>query len=133
VSFFDTSFVVDLLREQRRNLQGPAHRKLESIGDAPVRLSVFVVCELEAGAALSRNPEEVKKVRLLCQHYEVVYPDDRFAPIYGTTLAEIRKQGYSVATMDLLVATAALVDNDTLITRNLKDFQKISGLRVEGY
>lgn len=35
--------------------------------------------------------------------------------------------------MDLLIATTALVENDILITRNLKDFQKIPGLLVEGY
>jgi tRNA(fMet)-specific endonuclease VapC len=133
VSFFDTSFVVDILREQRRKLRGPAHLKLESMGDTPVRLSVFVVCELEAGAALSRLSEEEEKVRLLCQHHEIVYPDDRFAAVYGAKLAEMRRRGQSVATMDLLVATAALVEDDNLITRNLKDFQKIPGLRVENY
>lgn len=49
MSFFDTSFLIDLLREQRRNLRGPAHSKLESLGDTPIRISVFVVCELEDG------------------------------------------------------------------------------------
>lgn len=133
MSFFDTSFLIDLLREQRRNLSGPAHRKLEAMGESPVRISVFVICELEVGVALSRVPEETKRVHLLCQHFEVVYPDGRFATVYGTTLAEIRRRGQSVSTMDLLVATVTLVENDTLITRNLKDFQKIPGLQVESY
>ncbi len=53
MSFLDTDFTVDLLREQRRRVVGPAHRKLQPLGDAPVRLSLFVICELEAGAALS--------------------------------------------------------------------------------
>ncbi len=44
MSFFDTDFVIDLLREQRRGVVGPAHRKLEQLGDTPVRLSVFVMC-----------------------------------------------------------------------------------------
>ena len=133
MSFFDTSFVVDLLREQRRNLYGPAHRKLESMGEIPARLSLFVVCELEAGAAITRAPEEARRVHLFCQHCDVVYPDDRFAAVYGTKLAEIKRGGQSVSTMDLLVATVALVEQEPLITRNLKDFQKIPGLRVEDY
>ncbi len=133
MSFFDTSFLIDLLREQRRNLRGPAHSKLESLGDAPIRISVFVVCELEAGAAMSRVRDEAERVRLLCQYFEVVHPDNRFASAYGTKLAQIRRGGQSVSTMDLLIATTALVENDILITRNLKDFQKIPGLLVEGY
>jgi predicted nucleic acid-binding protein len=133
MSFFDTDFVVDLLREQRRGIEGRAHRKLQQLGDSPVRLSIFVVCELEAGAALSQGPEERQRVHSLCEQFEVVYPDERFAPIYGETLAELKRQNYTVATMDLLIGTQALVEDDTLITRNLRHFQKIPNLRVEGY
>lgn len=79
MSFLDTDFTIDLLREQRRQVVGPAHRKLQQLGDAPIRLSLFVVCELEAGAALSHNPEERERVRRLYQECEVVYPDERFA------------------------------------------------------
>ena len=74
MSFFDTDFVIDLLREQRRGLAGRAHKKLHQLGDTPVRLSVFVVCELEAGASLSQDPEERHRVHSLCEQFEVVYP-----------------------------------------------------------
>ena len=39
----------------------------------------------------------------------------------------------TVATMDLLIGVTALGQDDSLITRNLKDFQKIPELRVETY
>ena len=35
--------------------------------------------------------------------------------------------------MDLLIATAALVDDAPIITRNVRDFSRIPGLRVVGY
>jgi len=62
MSFLDTDFAVDLLREQRWRVVGSAHRKLQQLGEAPVRLSLFVLCELQAGAALSNSPEEHKRV-----------------------------------------------------------------------
>ena len=133
MSFFDTDFVIDLLREQRRGIVGPAQRKLEQLGDTPVRLSVFVVCELEAGAALSRDPEEYQRVRRLCQQFEVVYPDERFALLYGETLAALKQQAFTVATMDLLIGTQALVLGESLVTRNVRHFQKIPKLQVETY
>jgi predicted nucleic acid-binding protein len=133
MSFFDTDFIIDLLREQRRNTPGRAHRKLQQLGETPVRLSVFVVCELEAGAALSQDREERQRVRDICEQFEVVYPDERFAPLYGETLASLKRQRYTVATMDLLIGTQALVDDDTVITRNLRHFEKIPNLRVEDY
>jgi predicted nucleic acid-binding protein len=35
--------------------------------------------------------------------------------------------------MDLLVATAAIIEDASLVTRNVKDFSRIPGLRVVSY
>jgi predicted nucleic acid-binding protein len=35
--------------------------------------------------------------------------------------------------MDLLIGTAALLDDAALVTRNVKDFARIPGLRVLSY
>ena len=133
MSFFDTDFVIDLLREQRRGVVGPAHQTLAQLGETPIRLSVFVLCELEAGAARFHDPEEVQRVRRLCQQFEVVYPDERFAPLYGETLATLKQQRLTVATMDLLIGTQAVVEKDVLVTRNVRHFAKIPNLQVEQY
>ena len=133
MSFFDTAFVVDLLLEQRRGIAGRAHKKLRQLGETPVQLSFFVVCEIEAGAALPHGHEEHQRVKHICEQFEIVYPDERFARVYGTTLAELKRQRVTVSTMDLLIGVQALVDNDTVITRNLRHFQKIPHLRVEDY
>ena len=58
MSFLDTSFLIDLLREEKRRTRGPAHQKLEQLSFTPVRLSLFVVCELEAGVSLSASKKE---------------------------------------------------------------------------
>jgi tRNA(fMet)-specific endonuclease VapC len=133
MSFLDTDFAVALLREQRQRLAGPAHRKLQQLGDAPVRPSLFVACELETGVARSHSREEQQRVHRLCQECEVIYPDECFAPIYGETLAALKRDGYTIASMDLLIATQALVLKDTVITRNVRHFRKIAHLRVEDY
>jgi predicted nucleic acid-binding protein len=35
--------------------------------------------------------------------------------------------------MDLLIGAAAIVDEASLLTRNVKDFSRVPGLRVLGY
>ena len=45
----------------------------------------------------------------------------------------IERGGRSVAAIDLLIATAAILDDAPLITRNVKDFVRAPGLRVVGY
>ena len=133
MSFLDSSFVIDLLREEKRKTQGPAHQKLQELGSTRMRLSLFVICELEAGVSLSASKKEHEQIQLLCQHCDVVYPDSRLAPLYGKILAHLQTLGTPIGAKDLLIGTQALVFDDILISRNLKDFQKIPNLQLESY
>ena len=131
----DTSCLVDLLREQRRDRFGPASTYLEGLPEDDVlAVSVHVVCELMAGAHAAGAPEgEVNRLSRLCEALVVCYPDERFAPEYGRLLAATRASGKSIDTMDLLIATAAILDRAPLVTRNARHFSKVPGLSVERY
>ncbi len=131
----DSSVLIDLHREATRERPGPAFDALESI-DAGEMLgvSVHVVCELRAGAELARKPlKEHEALDRLLSGLIVAFPDERFASLYGRLLAAIQRGGRPVAAMDLLIATAAVLDDAPLITRNVKDFSRVPGLRVLGY
>jgi predicted nucleic acid-binding protein len=58
VIHFDTSFVVDLMREASAGMQGPARTLLASFKRDEVAISLFVACELAAGVALAGRPQE---------------------------------------------------------------------------
>lgn len=103
MNFLDTSFVIDLLREEKRRTRGPAHQKLEELGSTPVRLSLFVKCELEAGLSLSSSKKERGQIQLLCQHCEIVCPDNRLASTYENVLVHLQNLGTPIGTMDLLI------------------------------
>ena len=97
-------------------------------------MSVHVVCELLAGAELARRPAaERERVRRLCGELRVVYPDERFAPVYARLLAAQERKRQRIAAMDLLIATAAVLEAAALVTRNVKDFRRIPGLEVVEY
>ena len=131
----DSSVLIDLLRETARERPGPAFELLETLDDDEVlAVSVHVACELRVGAELSKRPvKENEVVDELLGGVIVAYPDARFAPMYGRLLSSLQRTGRPVASMDLLIATAALVDDAPLITRNVRDFSRIPGLRVIGY
>lgn len=131
----DTSFLVDLLREQRRDRVGPASAYLEGLPDDDVLgVSVHVVCELMAGASAAGAPAgERDRLYRLCDALVIRYPDERFAAEYGRLLAAIRASGATVDTMDLLIATAAVLDRVPLVTRNTRHFAKVPGLSVDAY
>ena len=134
MTHLDTSYLIDLLRELARGEEGPASGVLERLADEELGVSVHVLCELHAGAELSIHPErERSRVGELVRPLALSTPDERFAPEIGRLLAELRRRGESISTMDLLVATAAIVDGADLVTRNAREFERVPGLRVISY
>jgi predicted nucleic acid-binding protein len=135
VIHLDTSLLIDLARETARDRPGPAMDALEALDDDQIlAVSVYVVCELRVGAELARRPlVEHEELDRLLSGLLVAYPDARFAVEYGRILASIHRQGQRIATMDLLIGTAAVLDSAPLMTRNVKDFSRVPGLRVIGY
>lgn len=132
--FIDSSFCIDLLREQKRHTSGPAMKKLESLSGAEICASVFVLCELMAGVNLSVDPaREKERVKAFSQMLTVVYPDYSFAVSCGETEAYLRKNGIPIPTMDLLIGVTAQVRGEPLLSRDLEHFKRIPGLLVEGY
>ncbi len=130
----DTTFAVDLLRETRRRQPGPATAMRGLLATEPLRISVHVVCELLAGAELSQNrTKERRRVRTFCDAVDIAYPDTRFAPAYGRLLALLQRVGQTVGTMDLLIATAAILDDAPLLTRNVREFSRVPDLEVIEY
>lgn len=131
----DSSFLVDFKRELAAERPGPAFDLIESFDDNELLgVAVHVVCELRGGAELYRHPiREHEALDQLLSGLVVVYPDGRFAAIYGRLLAATARGGKRVPDMDLLIATAAIIDDAPLVTRNVKDFSRVPGLRVLSY
>lgn len=129
----DTSYLVDLLREVSAGQNGPACALLETLDDE-LGVSIHVACELHAGAGLSVDPAgERSRVDALVAPLALAVPDERFPPTYGRLLAELRRRGEGISTMDLLIATAAVVDGAALVTRNAREFERVPGLHVLSY
>jgi len=135
VIHLDSSALIDLLRETSRERLGAAFDAFESMDENQVLgVSVHVMCELRAGAELSRKPlKEHDALDQLFSSLAIAYPDARFAPTYARLLAAVERTGRPIAAMDLLIATAAIVDDAALLTRNVKDFSRVPGLRVLRY
>jgi predicted nucleic acid-binding protein len=77
--------------------------------------------------------EEQRKVERLCSGLSIDYPDERFPAVYGSLLAALERGTGRVSTMDLLIATSALIAEASLVTRNTKDFSRVPRLEILGY
>lgn len=131
----DTSFLIDLHRETASERPAGAFDLIESLDPNEVLgVSIHVVCELRAGAEFSRQAlREHEALDEWLGGLQLVYPDQRFAAHYARLLAATTRGGRPVAALDLLIATAATLDDAPLVTRNVKDFSRVPGLRVLKY
>lgn len=106
-------------------------RQAQANGDV-VGLSAVTVSELEFGAYNSGDYDtEIAAVRKVLTPFEVFDFDGVTCPRHcGRVRHELERAGRAIGAMDLLIAAHALALRGTLVTNNLKHFQRISGLSV---
>ena len=130
----NTCFCVDMIRETARNDRGPARDKLASLDESDSYISLFTLCELRAGAELSRHPKlELSKIEQISSYMNILYPAAAFAVFYGETEAYLRKAGAPIPVMDLLIAVTAKLAGMPILTRDSEHFDRIPGIVVVRY
>ena len=108
--------------------------KLNSAGD--IFISSIVFAELLFGIELS--PRKSRKTRSeqlkkFVQHLSIVPWDENAAIHYSQIRAELKKVGTLIGNMDLLIGSHARSLGLELVTNNLKEFERIAGLRIENW
>lgn len=122
----DTNIVVAFLNGH----DGIARRIADRFLD--VAIPSLVAAELYYGARASiRVEENVGKLDQLCHTIPIVNFDLSAACRFGLLKAELRKHGRPTGEIDAWIAAIALAHEATLVTHNTRDFQDISGLRLE--
>lgn len=126
----DTSVCVPLINCADDRLRD----RLLAESPASVLLSSVVKAELHFGARKSRRvAENLDRVDRFCRPFESLPFDDAAALSYGSIRAQLEREGRPVGANDLLIAATALAADVTLVTRNLEEFRRIPGLRVEAW
>ena len=107
---------------------------LERHAASSLRLSSISLAELRYGIAKSTKAEESKaKLRHLLGKILPVPFDDAATEHYGDLRALLEKRGTMIGPLDTLIAAHALSLGWTLVTHNTREFQRVSGLKVEDW
>lgn len=122
----DTSVIVEHLRGKR---------SLEiSFLEKGSAISVITQAELFYGAYKSTQPERnLKKIKEMLEdlRIEVVLLNEDVLDKYGKIKVQLEKKGRRLDEFDLLIAATALSLNLTLVTRNIRHFQRLSQLKLK--
>ncbi len=110
---------------------------LEEMGrhdPSDVCISAVTYAELihgvEKSAAIEKNRLALS---LLLANIEIFDFDAKAADCYGKIRAELEKKGSPIGPLDMMIAGHARSLEFTLVTNNMKEFSRVSGLRLENW
>jgi tRNA(fMet)-specific endonuclease VapC len=95
----------------------------------PLYTTTINAFELYKGAYKVTQTRELAKVERLLNSFIILILDRDSVRLAGVLNSRTSPIGES----DLLIASIAMVNEQTLVTRNKKHFEKISGLKIESW
>jgi tRNA(fMet)-specific endonuclease VapC len=128
--FLDTNICVAVIRLRSSRVLA----RLQTMTPGSVGVSIITVSELEFGAAKSQHPQ---RNRLALEQFllplEILGYDSSAAAHYGDVRARLEKAGTPIGPLDTLIAAHARSLNIALVTNNVSEFRRVSGLKVEDW
>jgi tRNA(fMet)-specific endonuclease VapC len=125
----DTDFLIDLSDREEKALE--KLKEIREKGDT-IYTTTISMGEYYTGAYRSRDKEgRVSKAMEFLKAFVPLTLDHESARILGQLAAELKSN--TIGDLDLLIASIALSNKQTLITRNKKHFERVQGLQVEGW
>ena len=109
--------------------QGQVAQRLAATSPQEIIVSTIVLFELQVGIAKSTSP--AKRIQQLQQFLSRVslVPFDRDSALAAATIrAQLEHYGTPIGPIDVLIAVVAVARQATIVTRNVGEFSRVSGL-----
>jgi tRNA(fMet)-specific endonuclease VapC len=111
--------------------QGQVAPNLANVPPQEIGISTIVLFELQVGIAKSTSPaKRTQQLQQLLSRVNLVLFDRDSAVAAATIRAQLEQQGTPIGPMDVLIAGTALACQATLVTHNVKEFSRVSGLAI---
>jgi tRNA(fMet)-specific endonuclease VapC len=97
-------------------------------------VSAITIAELWFGAAKSSRPQTTRKaVDAFLKPFEVLPFAGEAAEEYAEIRLQLERAGQPIGERDLLIAAIAKARRLTVVTHNVREFSRVSGLKVEDW
>lgn len=129
IYLLDTDTCIDVLRQK----PGMVNR-LEQISPADCAVSMVTVYELLCGVGKAQHPDKERaKVERFVSAITLLPFDRSAAESSAQIRTDLEQRGIPIGPYDLLIAGQALANGLTLITNNVKEFQRVAGLKLDSW
>ena len=98
-----------------------------------IGLCSVVAAELAYGVAKSGSARNREALDLFLAPLAILPFDEAALWCYGDLRADLERQGTPIGALDTLIAAHALSLQATLVTNNLKEFERVPGLLLDNW
>ena len=130
IYLLDTCVLSDFVKGDVSTLE-----HLKRVSPQDIAVSSITTMELVYGLAL--NPEKAKKIQAVLHDFlsavTTLSFEKRDADCAGKIRSYLKQKGTPVGSYDVLLAGTALNRELILVTSNLREFNRIEGLRLENW
>ncbi len=126
----DTSAIIDLLRGKQEII-----KKFEDLDkkNIPISLTSISVFEIWQGLHDTMDAKKFEKIQFLLDSIGTFYFDTSTAKEAGYIHASLKNAGQIIDPEDSMIAGIAKFYKEAILTKNIKHFGRIQGLKVESY
>ena len=125
----DTNIISDLIRRPG----GTVATRIAEVGEDSICTSIVVAVELRYGAVKSDSKQLSERVGLLLAALEILPFELPADQRYAEVRHHLARQGTPIGPNDVLIAARALAANLTLVTANMREFERVPSLHVENW
>jgi tRNA(fMet)-specific endonuclease VapC len=128
--FLDTNICVYYLKGRYKSVE----EYFKLIPNHEIEIPVIVKAELLYGIEKSNLKETNRNIyEKFIESFKIVNLNDDALHYYAKTRVELERKGVIIGSNDLFIASIALAHDGILITHNTKEFQRVSGLKIEDW
>ncbi len=125
----DTNIVIYVIKRRPLTALDQFNQRTGSMA-----ISAITLAELLHGAEKSSKPlVNLAVVEDFCSRLEVLPYTARAAQQYGDIRAKLEIQGQTIGVNDLHIAAHARSEGLTLVTNNLREFERVPALQLENW
>lgn len=108
-------------------------QKIDKAGFENCCVSEITIAELKYGVEKSTQKERNRKTLETFQDKFDVIPIFPALDIYAKEKSRLKTKGKILDDFDLLIGATAIYNNLILVTRNVSDFDRLSGIQIEDW
>ena len=125
----DTNVVSDLVRRP----DGETARRAASLEPRTLAVSTIVAAELRYGTVRRGSARLTRQVEAVLAALETLPLAEPADAHYAAIRSELERAGRTIGHNDLLIAAHARALGLTLVTRNVREFERVPGLVIEDW